>query len=62
MKGLIFGFYGMPFFSCKIFLAILMLISRKSVQRRGIGEKKKVKNQIKLLFLHCFDSFSVLLS
>ena len=42
MKGLIFGILRYAFFSCKTFLAILMLISRKSVQRRGIGEKKKV--------------------
>ena len=41
MKGLIFGILRYAFFSCKTFLAILMLISRKSVQRRGIGEKKK---------------------
>ena len=41
MKGLIFGILRYAFFSCKTFLAILMLISRKSVQRSGIGEKKK---------------------
>ena len=29
----------MPFFLQNSFLAILMLISRKPVQRRGIGEK-----------------------
>ena len=70
MKGLIFGILRYAFFSCKTFLAILMLISRKAVQRRGIGEKKKVfsllagrpKKKIKLLFLHCFESFCVLLS
>ena len=31
----------MPFFLQKSFLAILMLISRRLVERRGIGEKKK---------------------
>ena len=32
-------FYGITFFLQNSFLAILMLISQKLVQRRGIGEK-----------------------
>ena len=55
MKGLIFGILRYAFFSCKTFLAILMLISRKSVQRRGIGEKKRSK-----IKSNCF-SFTVLI-
>ena len=40
MEGLILSeFYGITFFFQNLFLAILMLISRKLVQRRGIGEK-----------------------
>ena len=40
MEGLILSeFYGITFFLQNLFLAILMLISRKLVQRRGIGEK-----------------------
>ena len=40
MEGRILSeFYVITFFLQNLFLAILMLISRKLVQRRGIGEK-----------------------